>query len=414
MNEQNQTSLNEQEEQANTNESIELGSNQEASNTSNEAVTENVVETIQSATEAELDKFDTYDEYEQHLIQKNTQASNTVTPAEQVDTKTQSTQANTVETNQVNTGLNQETTNTNQPNAVTEANVNGVDNVVEVSDEDFRKRVTATFKANSQEYSFQKPEDIIKLMQYGANYHKKMGEIAPYRKALKTLEQHGLLKPDNLNYAIELLQGKPEAIAKLLKDKEVDTYNLPDLEEQPYKANDYLPSDSKVAFEDKLEDIKLLSHGNEVINFVKSLDDDSFYEVYSNVHMLDNLHKHMETGLFKDAMQVLSQEKALGRVPANVKDIDAYAHVAEYLEKSNPTKYTVTATQPKVLGNNLNKPVQVPVVNTAKQSASIPNGTVQQRTNSYSGIDLLMNMADKDLDEFETWEQFLLKNKLDN
>lgn len=282
-----------------------------------------------------------------------------------------------------------------------------------LSDTEFRQLVTSTFRANHKDFQIDDPEEIRKLMSFGMNYHKKMNELAPHRRALKTLEQQGLLDPDKLNYAIELLQGNKGAIAKLLKEHSVDTYELPDLEEQPYQAGNYLPSQERITFDDKIEALKETDGGNQVIEFIKGLDQDSFYEIYTNPEMMDMLGSHMKSGLYQDATSFLEKERALGKVPAGVKDIDAYAFVAEHLQKTNPTKYAPVQQQ-KVIGNNLqNTQVKQSSSNTAKSNASIPNNTGSRpQQQSFSGIDMLINASDEDLAKYDNWEQFLASNNL--
>lgn len=351
-----------------------------------------VEQELANLSEEDMDKFDTLEDYLSQTQQ---------TP---VETQTQE-QTQTSEPEQVNTEQS-----TGENSTVT---TSGSDTqITDLSAEEFRQLVTASFKANHKEFSVDNPEEIRKLMQYGMNYHKKMTELAPHRKALKTLEQHGLLSPDKLNYAIELLQGNKGAIAQLLKEHSVDTFELPDLEEQPYKTGNYLPTDERINFDEKVDELKGSSTGTQVVEYVRGLDSDSFYEIYTNPNMMDMILNHVESGLFNDATAFLEKERALGKVPANVKDIDAYAYVAQHLEQQNPTKYS-TKPQPKVLGNNLNQQQQVQV-NQAKMNAGIPSNTMVQTNQQpmYSGLDALLNASDEDLAKFNTWEEYLASNNL--
>ena len=344
-------------------------------------------------SEQDLDNFETLEEY---MNQTNQQVQVQETSQEQ---------PNSPDPEQVNTSPTEQETQTE----VTESG--SEEPTTNLSDKEFRQLVTATFKANHKEFSVDNPDEIRKLMQYGLNYHKKMTEIAPRRKALKTLEQHGLLNPDKLNYAIELLKGDKGAIAQLLKEHSVDTFELPDLEENPYRAKDYLPTTERINFDEKVEDLKNTSAGTAVVDYVKNLDNDSFYEIYTNPNMMDMIQSHVESGLFNDATALLEKERALGKVPANVKDIDAYAFVAQHLQQQNPSKYSPNS-QPKVLGNNLNKQVNQPV-NQAKVNAGIPANTMAQNTQqTYSGVDMLLNASEEDLDKFSTWEEYLASNNL--
>ena len=332
------------------------------------------------------EQLDQYDNYEQFL-----EAQQQTEPQEPV---------NTEETNPESEHTGSET-----EGEVTQA---------DMTDSEFREFLTSQFRANHKDVQVTDPHDIRRLMQYGMNFHKKMAELAPHRKILKALEQNGLTDESKVNFAIELMQGKKEAIAQLLKQHNVDTYDLPDLEETPYVTGDYIPSQQSIDFDEVVSELKQSQHGSNVIEYLKGLDADSFHQVYTNPIMAQTLAVHAETGLMQDALAKLETERALGHVPPNVNDIDAYAHVAQHLEQTNPEKYYPQRKQQKVVGNNLGKQQNQPQSNQAKMNATIPNNQqpVQQTQQSYSGWDLLTNASDEELSKYDNWEQFLQANNL--
>lgn len=353
---------------------------------------------LDNATDEQLQNADTFEEF---LAQQ------------QVEVKEPEEKENQQQTEfQTEPESNPESEKTDETEKV-EGTTEGKSTEQELSDAEFRALVTATFRANHQDVQVQNPDDIRKLMQFGMNYHKKMGELAPHRKILKSLEQNGLLEADKINFAIDLLKGDKAAVAKFLKDQSIDTYDLPDLEETPYQTKDYMPSTERVIFDEKTQELQQSEAGMKVLNYIKGLDQDSFFDVYSNPVILDNLQRHAEIGLMNDTLAVLEKEYALGNVPAGIKPIDAYAHVAEQLQSKNPSKYSVQNTQ-RVVGNNLaqgNKPQQQAVK--APASASIPNNSQPQQTQqSFSGIDLLLNAKEEDLSKYDNWEAFLQANNI--
>ena len=58
----------------------------------------------------------------------------------------------------------------------------------EVDYKDFYDKVMAPIKANGHTIQLKNQEEVIKLIQQGANYTKKMQELAPYRKAALMLK----------------------------------------------------------------------------------------------------------------------------------------------------------------------------------------------------------------------------------
>ena len=84
--------------------------------------------------------------------------------------------------------------------------------------EDFYRQVTGEFKANGTTMQLTNAEDIVRAMQMGMNYQKKMQSIKPHLRTLKTLEQHGMLGEDKVKFAIDMLSHEPSAIIQLLKE----------------------------------------------------------------------------------------------------------------------------------------------------------------------------------------------------
>lgn len=348
---------------------------------------------LASATDEQLENVDTFEEF---------MAQQGVQPEEQKQEETPS-----------DNQAPEETTKTSESEPEQQTG-EATEETTPLTDAEFRQLVTASFRANHQDVQVDNPDDIRKLMQFGMNYHKKMGELAPHRKILKSLEQNGLLEADKINFAIDLLKGDKAAVAKFLKDQSIDTYELPDLEETPYQQKDYLPTDERVAFDEKTQELQGSEAGQRVLSYVKNLDQDSFYEIYTNPIILDNLQRHAENGLMNDTLAVLEKEYALGKVPANIKPIDAYGFVAEQLQKQNPSKYEPNYRAPKVVGNNLAQN-QAPKQTAPKapSSAGIPNNTqAPQRQQSYSGIDALLNADENELAKYNSWEEYLQANNI--
>ena len=55
------------------------------------------------------------------------------------------------------------------------------------------KKVSEPFKANGVDMQVKDPKDMIRLMQMGANYQKKMSQLKPNLKLIKMLEKNELL-----------------------------------------------------------------------------------------------------------------------------------------------------------------------------------------------------------------------------
>lgn len=292
--------------------------------------------------------------------------------------------------------------------------VNEPENNTTLSAEEFKRLVTSPFRANNTEVKVDKPEDIIKFMQMGMNYQKKLGAIRPHLGALKSLEQNGLLDKDKINFMVELMQGKPEAVAQFLKEKNIDAYSLPDLEDKPYTPNNYIPTEQQLNFDEKVLELSEDEIGRRVLTDIKSWDSNSIDELYKNPHLLTTLKSHADNGLYKDTMSILVRESALGNIPPNISMIDAYDRIATQLLNEDGDKYTNNSfhtnvpkqQQRVVVGNNLQQPQQNVRQNFTKQQASIPNSMPTSKPNYIDPL-MIANMTEEELAKYGSFEELV-------
>lgn len=276
----------------------------------------------------------------------------------------------------------------------------------EISDAEFRRIVTSKFKANGKEIEVTDANDIVRLMQFGSNYHKKMAELAPNRKLLKALNDNGLLSEDKVNDLIAIAKGDKAAIANLIKQFEIDTYDLPDLEENPYQRRDYIPSEESITWDEVKTDMMSSQSGKEVLSYLANIDLDSFQMVREDPTIMQTLREHVDSGIFKETMDKIDYLRMTGNLPEydsegnKYKQLDVYAYYAKQIEENKK------AIQQKVIGNN--RVTQDPnnSINQQKQSASIPN----QQKASYSGLPEMITTDE--FNKFDTWEDFLKANNL--
>ena len=231
----------------------------------------------------------------------------------------------------------------------------------QVDYEEFFKTITKPFKANGKDFQVLDPNDAISLMQKGTDYVKKMTEIKPLRRIGKLLEENKLSE-DDLAYLIDLKNKKPEAIAKLLKDSEVDLYGF-DVEQ----GKDYAPVAPVVnevddALQSTLDDLQANSATfNQTIAVVGQQWDVSSREtVAQHPQLLRVLDAQVANGTFAKIDSVMQYERALGRLDG-MTDIQAYAEIERRLQAAQPqTPSTVQA------------PVVIP-------AAPVPQANAQQQ-----------------------------------
>ena len=211
----------------------------------------------------------------------------------------------------------------------------------EVKEEDLKAihaAIFKPFKANGKEIAPKTAEDVISLMQMGANYTKKMQLMAPLKKAVESLNKASIGEED-LNFLIDVHKGDKEAIKKLLKKHEVDPLDL-DMESTNYVPKNNIASDEDVEFTDVMQDIQnSLPKIQEILS--KQWDNKSKDLLLKDPTLMKALHEEIEMGRFDEVQNRLDTERTFGRYKGK-SDIEAYIDVVTKMvaeqAKSTETK----------------------------------------------------------------------------
>ena len=298
-------------------------------------------------------------------------------------------------------------------------NSHGSEVVQPLSAEDFIKQVTSEFTANGRQVRVEKPEDIVRLMQMGLNYNKKMEAIKPNMGLIKTLKEHGLDNPETLQFLIDLKKHDKTAIAKLLKDAEVDTYDLPDLEETPYTSQTAIISNQQAEFENVLADLNQLPKGTDLIQSLgrsETWDDNSLEFFRTQPEALYHLYNDKNSGLYDEVLRVIDVDKSLGRIPQTWLEkpfVELYEFVASSLSQQQqqvPTSQSPNPLnqQPKIVGHNLQTQTQVRNQPTAPKTAGVTHtGSTQ---NILADVPDFLAMTDEQFEAFTKSTQGLRFN----
>tara|TARA_R110000787_G_scaffold185888_2_gene297478 strand:- start:240 stop:1373 length:1134 start_codon:yes stop_codon:yes gene_type:complete len=196
------------------------------------------------------------------------------------------------------------------------------------------KKVTEPFKANGSEMRVTDPEDMVRLMQMGANYQKKMAQMKPNLKIIKMLENNGLLSEDRLNNLIDLSKKDPKAVAKLIEESGIDPLDIDTESKSDYRPNNHSVTDKEFNLDQVLDSIKDTDTFTKTINVLtKEWDAGSKATISDNPEIISVINAHMANGVYDAVNTVLQQEKALGKLNG-ISDVDAYQQVAEHLHKT--------------------------------------------------------------------------------
>jgi hypothetical protein len=224
-----------------------------------------------------------------------------------------------------------------------------VKNVSEPETVDYKaayERILAPFKANGKTVKVDSIEDAVSLMQMGANYNKRMQELKPNLRIVKMLGDNGLLDEDKLNMLIEVAQGRPEAIKKLVADSKLDAYSLDAETDSKYTPNDYRVNDSQIELDEVIKELQESPAFTRTADVVgNKWDAASRSAIASNPGLLRDINAHVESGAYDAITAEIEKQRMLGRTPTGMSDLQLYELTAKYmLEMYNKARQTQNMT----------------------------------------------------------------------
>ena len=235
-------------------------------------------------------------------------------------------------------------------------------------------------KANGKEFEMTLDE-LKQTASKGMDYLKKTTALKPYRTMIAAMEENKV-SPEDINLLIDLKKGNKEAIAKLIKENEVDVYDLP--EANDYKPQEYRQSETALDMKEVLNTISKDAEFSRTSEIYAAFDDQTKAFLNEDPSRIAGLHNDIKTGVF-DKVLPLAEKKAM---------IDGYN--APFLQ------YYLQAGQ-EILNAN-NRPIQteqkqyVPPENRANKIAA---GLPSSRADKKSVIDYLdEEISDEDYKEW--------------
>lgn len=271
----------------------------------------------------------------------------------------------------------------------------------------FYESVTKQFKANGRDIQVKSAEDIIALMQQGANYGKKMAAIKPAMQVHRTLEKHGLMDPATIGFMIDLYQGKPEAIAKLAAERKIDLFNLDADTAEGYAPQSPLVSEKEVEISTVMQELSESPTFQQTFDTLGTWDEVSQKQIIEAPRMLHYFQEHKELGIFDNIMNTIANERMFGRLQG-VSDIDAYRLIGDHLygQKEQPVQQPVVQPTPVPVPVPVATPVVTPkpevAINQKRSAAAAPRKVANQpAVESFNPLAIsdeeLMAIADRNL-----------------
>ena len=208
------------------------------------------------------------------------------------------------------------------------------------------------FKANGKEIAPKTVDDVISLMQMGANYTKKMQLMAPMKRSVESLNKAGITDTD-LNFLIDIHNGDKEAIKKLLEKHKVDPIDL-DMENTNYVPKNNIVSDSDIEYATILEDIQpSLPKIQKIIT--EQWDTKSKEYLLKDPQLMKALHEEIEMGRFDKVQTMVEMEKTFGRAKGK-SDIEIYIDLVSKIATEQNTA-TPSNTNKSLPDQTVTKPI---------------------------------------------------------
>jgi len=193
------------------------------------------------------------------------------------------------------------------------------------------KQIMAPFKANGKEFTPSSPEEVVRLMQMGANYTKKMQALKPNLQLMRMLENNGLLNEEKLSFLIDVEKKDPKAIQKLLHDAKIDPLEIDTSEAPAYTPGNHRVSEQEMAFHEVLSDVATTDTGKETIVLINSQwDTASKQAVFKEPVLLSIINEQRSNGIYDQIVSEIERQQTLGQLP-NIPFIQAYKQVGDRL-----------------------------------------------------------------------------------
>lgn len=368
-----------------------LDTEDQNTNTTDEQVTTDTTTAVEDTTVTESNTdidVDAMSDEEFMAFMDSTPSTTTSTPK---DTTTTTTTKQDTTTDEVVADTKTEETTKVEQTPVTKVKedkkvVEDTTSVTTIVPEDYAA-IFKPFKANGKEITPKTVDDVISLMQMGANYTKKMQAMVPLKRTVETLNKADI-KEEDLNFLIDVHKGDKEAIKKLLEKHKVDPLEL-DMETTNYVPKNNMISEEDIEYLSTLEDIQSsVPKISEIIS--TKWDAESKQILLKDPKALIGLHQEIELGRFDEIQAQLEVDRTFGRYKG-VSDFQAYIDIVNKKVATQVNKPAVTPT----VSDAVSTPTTKPKTQHDKSKAAPAKGTATSQGSAITTKDLI-NTSDEE------------------
>lgn len=230
----------------------------------------------------------------------------------------------------------------------------------------YKELFDTPIKADGSEIKLKNKEELISLVQKGANYTRKSQELSKKKKIIQSLEEANIKTEEDLNLLIDIYKGNPKAINSFIKSKkiELDSYEDDD-ENSTYIPSNNIVSDKEVEFNDIITEIKKSPYKDKISNILNDIwDKESVDMISKDSALLAGLYGEVSQGRFEELQAKVVRDKLFGT--EKEPDIIKYMKFAKELEdnKTKPIQDLLNSKPKTIISGN-------------KKSASINKNTIK-------------------------------------
>lgn len=196
------------------------------------------------------------------------------------------------------------------------------------------ERLMKPIKANGKEIQLKSVDELVQLAQQGANYTRKMQELAPHRKTLMMLENNGI-DQEKLSFLLDLQRKDPAAIQKFLRESGVNPLDIDTEAEPTYKGGNHTVTDEEANFREALDTAKGSEHGQYVLQSINSSWDQASKELLlTQPSIIETLVHQREDGFYDRIVGEMDRQRILGQLPVGQTWLQSYKTVGEQMVSS--------------------------------------------------------------------------------
>jgi hypothetical protein len=249
-------------------------------------------------------------------------------------------------------------------------------------------KLMAPFKANGKTIELKSPEEAIQLMQMGANYTRKLQELAPHRRVLTMLQNNDLLDENKLSFLIDLDKKNPDAVKKLIKDAGLDPLEIDTSADSNYVAGSHTVSDEEVKFRTVIDELASDAAGKETLTIINTQWDSASKEIlWTSPEVASAIHEQRENGVYAKITAEVDRQKTLGLIPATTPFLQAYTEIGKQMAEAVLAQSGGDGNSPVVATPTPAAPIETraatpksPVANGDKASAASPTKSAPAAT----------------------------------